>query len=67
MQDFFNLASSLGFPVAVASYLLFRLEKKIEKSEESSRKLEASCQEMIKKFDNLEKVVLNRTRRSVNE
>ena len=30
MQDFFGILSNFGFPVAVASYLLFRFEKKIE-------------------------------------
>ena len=30
MQDFFSIVGSFGFPVAVASYLLFRFEKKLE-------------------------------------
>jgi hypothetical protein len=30
MESFFNIIGSFGFPVAVASYLLFRFEKKLE-------------------------------------
>ena len=33
MQDFFQIISNFGFPVAVASYLLFRFEKKLEELE----------------------------------
>lgn len=43
MQDFFNIVGSFGFPVAVASYLLFRFEKKIEELEEANNLL---CQEI---------------------
>ena len=31
MQEFFTAVSNFGFPVVVAGYLLFRLEKKMEK------------------------------------
>ena len=30
MQEYFTIISNFGFPVAVASYLLFRFEKKLE-------------------------------------
>jgi hypothetical protein len=30
MEEFFNIVGSFGFPVAVAGYLLFRFEKKLE-------------------------------------
>jgi len=30
MQDYLTIISNFGFPVAVASYLLFRFEKKLE-------------------------------------
>ena len=30
MTDFFTIISNFGFPVAVASYLLFRFERKLE-------------------------------------
>jgi cell division protein FtsB len=30
MQEFFTIISNFGFPVAVAGYLLFRFEAKLE-------------------------------------
>jgi len=43
MQDFFTIISNFGFPVAVASYLLFRFEKKLEELEKAN---ENSCLEI---------------------
>jgi hypothetical protein len=39
MQEFVTILSNFGFPVAVASYLLFRFEKKLESLEQSNREL----------------------------
>jgi peptidoglycan hydrolase CwlO-like protein len=39
MQEFFNILSNFGFPVAVASYLLFRFEKKLEELTQTNVKL----------------------------
>jgi hypothetical protein len=39
MQDFTTILSNFGFPVAVASYLLFRFEKKLETNSENIIKL----------------------------
>ena len=39
MQDFFQILSNFGFPVAVASYLLFRFEKKLEELTQTNRQL----------------------------
>ena len=39
MQDFFSILSNFGFPVAVASYLLFRFEKKLEELSRTNMKL----------------------------
>ena len=39
MQDFFSIISNFGFPVAVASYLLFRFEKKLEALEKTNDEL----------------------------
>ena len=44
MQEFFSIVGSFGFPVAVASYLLFRFEKKLEELEKTNEKL---CDEVI--------------------
>jgi peptidoglycan hydrolase CwlO-like protein len=39
MQEFFTILSNFGFPVAVASYLLFRFEKKLEDLTKTNGKL----------------------------
>jgi cell division protein FtsB len=39
MTDFFNIVGTFGFPVAVASYLLFRFEKKLEVLAQCNEKL----------------------------
>jgi len=39
MEQFTTILSNFGFPVAVACYLLFRFEKKLESLEETNRKL----------------------------
>lgn len=46
MQEFFTIISNFGFPVAVASYLLFRFEKKLDA-------LEATNEEKVKRIDTL--------------
>jgi len=35
MESFFEIIANFGFPVAVAGYLLFRFENKIEKLDDS--------------------------------
>lgn len=39
MQEFVTILSNFGFPVAVACYLLFRFEKKLESLETVIREL----------------------------
>ena len=39
MEQFFNIISNFGFPIAVASYLLFRFEKKLEILEQTNQGL----------------------------
>lgn len=39
MTDFFQILSQFGFPIAVASYLLFRFEKKLETLWQTNEKL----------------------------
>jgi hypothetical protein len=48
MQDFFTIISNFGFPVAVASYLLFRFEKKLESLIEINRKLVEKNDSLVK-------------------
>jgi hypothetical protein len=57
MQEFFNIIANFGFPVAVASYLLFRFEKKLETLAEANEKL---CDEIVRlkeKITALEKII----------
>ena len=35
MEEFFSAVANLGFPIAVASYLLIRFERKIDKLDDS--------------------------------
>jgi len=39
MTDFVNILSNFGFPVAVACYLLFRFEKKLDNLNASIQKM----------------------------
>jgi hypothetical protein len=71
LQDFFSIVGSFGFPVAVASYLLFRFEKKLEDLAQinaslvtevkSLKELNSSLLSDIKcvqkKIDQLEKII----------
>lgn len=50
MPDFVTILSNFGFPIALAIYLLFRYEKKIDAMEGQTEKL---CQ----KIDELSKVI----------
>jgi cell division protein FtsB len=51
MQDFFSIVGSFGFPVAVASYLLFRFERKLEE-------LEKTNEEMVNEIKSLKDKVI---------
>ena len=46
MQDFFSIVGSFGFPVAVASYLLFRFEKKLEDLAKANNELCAEIKDL---------------------
>lgn len=46
MENFFQILSNFGFPITVASYLLFRFEHKLEI-------LEAANEEKIKRIESL--------------
>lgn len=53
MQEFTTILSNFGFPVAVASYLLFRLEKKMESFEQSNRDLSQTIKTLTDAIDEL--------------
>lgn len=55
MQDFFSVISNFGFPVAVASYLLFRFEKKLETLEKTNNELVTEVRQLKEKLSDLEK------------
>lgn len=47
MEDIFTTIGNLGFPIAVAVYLLVRLEKRIGALEESIRNLSDSINDKL--------------------
>ena len=73
MEQFFTIISNFGFPVAVASYLLFRFEKKLELLEQINGKLVAEItglkelnanlltdiKRVQSKIDQLEKIIVS--------
>lgn len=50
MKDFINLVANVGFPVAVTSYVLIRLEKQMSNLSLSFANLNNSIQCLIKNF-----------------
>ena len=48
MEQFFTIISNFGFPIAVASYLLFRFEKKLEILEQTNQGLVAEVKALQK-------------------
>ena len=57
MQDFFNIIGSFGFPVAVASYLLFRFEKKLEELEKANDMLCEEIKDLKSKIIELNQII----------
>ena len=57
MQDFVTILSNFGFPVAVASYLLFRFEKKLEILEQSNRDLVQSNGLLVAEVKSLRQLI----------
>ena len=57
MQDFFSVVGSFGFPVAVASYLLFRFEGKLEELEKTNEILCDEIKDLKNKVIALNKIV----------
>jgi hypothetical protein len=57
MQDFFNIVGSFGFPVAVASYLLFRFEKKLEVLAGVNNELCNEIKDLKEKIVDLERII----------
>lgn len=55
MQDLLSAIGNVGFPIAVASYLLMRLEKRMEKIEETSDKILTKTEEMAKTLERIER------------
>jgi hypothetical protein len=57
MQDFFTIISNFGFPVAVASYLLFRFEKKLEELEKTNEELVIEVKALKEKVLSLDEII----------
>ena len=62
-QDFFTIISNFGFPVAVASYLLFRFEKKLEELEKTNEELVIEVKALKEKVLSLDEVIRGLRRR----
>ena len=58
MQDFFSIIGSFGFPVAVASYLLFRFEKKLEDLAKINESLCLEIKELKDKVEELNDTIV---------
>ncbi len=69
MESFFANIANLGFPIAVASYLLVRFEKKIERLEEKVDELtDVIKNKLSNSIDNLsEKIETNTAKRKRND
>ena len=52
MTDFVQILSNFGFPIALAVYLLFRFEKKLDALEEANEKVLAQLNDAIKIIEN---------------
>lgn len=63
MQDFFSILSNFGFPVAVASYLLFRFEKKLENLTQTNDKLVKEIDDLKNEIKHLKNTLLESRRR----
>jgi hypothetical protein len=57
MEEYFTILSNFGFPVAVASYLLFRFEKKLENLETTNTRLVTEIAILKQKVIELQKII----------
>jgi hypothetical protein len=57
MNDFFNIVGSFGFPISVASYLLFRFEKKLDDLAAINRDLCVEISNLKNEIVNLKKSI----------
>ena len=63
MQEFFTIVANFGFPVAVASYLLFRFEKKLEILEGTNNKLVSEIENLENEVVELKEIIIKLRRR----
>lgn len=54
MENLLTAIGNVGFPIAVASYLLMRLEKRMEKIEETSDKILSKTETIEKTLERIE-------------
>ncbi len=57
MTEFLSAISNFGFPVAVASYLLFRFEKKLDGLNETNNSLVTQIADLKIKIISLSKII----------
>ena len=63
MEEYFTILSNFGFPVAVASYLLFRFEKKLENLETTNNRLVTEITTLKQKVIDLQKIITRVTKK----
>lgn len=56
MEELMKLISNVGFPIAVAAYLLVRTEKKMDVLNDSINKLTVAVDKLNEKIDTFKKV-----------
>ena len=54
MEDLLTAVGNVGFPIAVAAYLLMRMEKRMESIEDTSQKILIKTEEICKTLDRIE-------------
>ena len=62
-MDYFQIISNFGFPVAVASYLLFRFERKLEELEKVNRILVVEIEALKEKISEFEKIISSKIKK----
>ena len=57
MEEFFTILSNFGFPVTVASYLLFRFEKKLDDVTKTNNDLVQQIMDLKQEIVNLKEII----------
>lgn len=58
MTELFQIISQFGFPIAVASYLLFRFEKKLDALEATNEEKVRRIDQLVEEIDDLKSEII---------